>query len=79
MPRAPTTFWTASSLLQNVLAREAALARPRDLFGEVVQLWLDDALAAVIELLKNPRRFLENHVGRIAAIGGRSRLRTHLR
>lgn len=51
----------------------------RDLFGEAVQLWLDDALAAVIDLLKNTRRFLEDHAGRLATFAEHSRLRTDLR
>lgn len=51
----------------------------RDLFGEAVLLWLDDALAAVIDLLKNTRRFLEDHAGRLAAFAEHSRLRTDLR
>jgi len=51
----------------------------RDLFGEAVRLWLDDALATVIDLLKNTRRFLEDHAGRLAAFADHSRLRTDLR
>jgi hypothetical protein len=51
----------------------------RDLFGEAVQLWLDDALAAVVDLLKNTRRFLEDHASRLAAFADHSRLRTDLR
>ncbi|MGB3873395.1 MAG: MobA/MobL family protein [Stenotrophomonas sp.] len=51
----------------------------RDLFGEAVQLWLDDTLAAVIDLLKNTRRFLEDHAGRLATFAEHSRLRTDLR
>lgn len=51
----------------------------QDLFGEAVQLWLDDALAAVIDLLKNTRRFLEDHARRLAAFADHSRLRTDLR
>jgi hypothetical protein len=51
----------------------------RDLFGEAVQLWLDDALAAVLDLLKNTRRLLEDHAGRLATFAEHSRLRTDLR
>lgn len=51
----------------------------RDLVSEAVQLWLDDALAAVIDLLKNTRRFLEDQASRLAAFADHSRLRTDLR
>lgn len=51
----------------------------RDLFDESVQLWLDDALASVIDLLKNTRRFLEDHASRLIAFADHSRLRTDLR
>ncbi|WP_313928385.1 MobA/MobL family protein [Pseudoxanthomonas sp.] len=51
----------------------------QDLFGEAVQLWLDDTLAAVRDLLKNTRRFLEDRAGRLATFAEHSRLRTDLR
>ncbi len=51
----------------------------RDLFGEALHLWLDDALATVIDVLKNTRRFLEERASRLAAFADHSCLRTDLR
>lgn len=51
----------------------------QDLFGEAVRLWLDGALAAVLDGLKNTRRFLEDHAGRLAAFAEHPRLRMDLR
>lgn len=51
----------------------------QDLFGEAVRLWLDGALAVVLDGLKNTRRFLEDHANRLAAFADHPRLRADLR
>lgn len=51
----------------------------QDLFGEAVRLWLDGALAVVVDGLKSTRRFLEGRTGRLAAFAAHPRLRMDLR
>ncbi|MEL1264920.1 MobA/MobL family protein [Pseudoxanthomonas putridarboris] len=51
----------------------------QDIFGEAVRLWLDGALAAVVDGLRSTRRFLEEHASRLAAFADHPRLRADLR
>jgi hypothetical protein len=50
-----------------------------ELFRDALLVWMDDALVAVIDLLRKTRRFLENHADRLASFANDSRLRTGLR
>jgi len=51
----------------------------QDLFGEAVQVWMDGALEPLLEVLKDSRRFLEDHARRLAAFADSRSLRADLR
>ncbi|MEN5062397.1 MobA/MobL family protein [Luteimonas sp. TWI1416] len=49
------------------------------LFGEAMGLWLDDALAGVLDRLRATRQLLEDHASRLATHAGAKGLRPDLR